>query len=318
MKDAPQPVDVAAAVLTRPDGSVLLAQRPKDKVYAGYWEFPGGKVVPGETVPAALKREIHEELGVEVEHAYPWITQVFTYPHATVRLHFFRVTSWKGVLVAREHEGLDWYDPHIAGGVPSVAPILPANGPVLRGLALPNEYALSQADALGDEQWLERLRQRLGDGLKLVQLREPSYADDRREALAVAALKLTRPAGARLLLNGDPERARRLGADGVHLTAKQLLAAGERPDLPLVGASCHGAAELRAAERLGVDFAVLGPVAATPTHPGAKTLGWEGFEREARGASIPVYALGGMVRDDLETAWIHGAHGIAMLRGAWT
>jgi 8-oxo-dGTP diphosphatase len=84
------------------------------------------------------------------------------------------------------------------------------------------------------------------------------------------------------------------------------------------GASCHSAGELRSAERLGADFAVLGPVQPTPTHPGARTLGWPGFEREARGASIPVYALGGVAQPDLETAWRHGAHGIAMLRGAWS
>jgi 8-oxo-dGTP diphosphatase len=84
-------VDVAAAVILRPDGAFLLACRPPGKVYAGYWEFPGGKVEPGEGLADALARELHEELGIDVVSATPWITRVFSYPHATVRLHFFRV-----------------------------------------------------------------------------------------------------------------------------------------------------------------------------------------------------------------------------------
>src|SRR4030067_1830125 len=89
-------VEVAAAVLQRPDGSFLLAQRPPDKIWAGYWEFPGGKIESGETPYHALVRELREELGIEVETAYPWITRRFTYPHATVRLNFFGVREWRG------------------------------------------------------------------------------------------------------------------------------------------------------------------------------------------------------------------------------
>ena len=88
-------IEVAAAVILRADGSeFLLAQRPADKLYAGYWEFPGGKVEPGETVRAALVRELREELGISLSACSPWLTRVFTYPHATVRLHFWRVTAW--------------------------------------------------------------------------------------------------------------------------------------------------------------------------------------------------------------------------------
>ena len=89
-------VEVAAAVLQRPDGSFLLAQRPPDKIWSGYWEFPGGKIEPGETPYHALVRELREELGIEVETAYPWVTRIFAYPHATVRLNFFHVTKWSG------------------------------------------------------------------------------------------------------------------------------------------------------------------------------------------------------------------------------
>ena len=96
MQTLSAPVDVAVAVLIRSDGAALLAQRPASKVYSGYWEFPGGKIEPGEPVAEALKREIREELGIEIERAYPWITRVFIYPHAKVRLHFIGSTPGAG------------------------------------------------------------------------------------------------------------------------------------------------------------------------------------------------------------------------------
>ena len=86
-------VEVVAAVILRPDGQFLLARRPGGKIYSGYWEFPGGKVESNESLLHALERELWEELGIQVRNAYPWVTRVFTYSHATVRLHFFRVVK---------------------------------------------------------------------------------------------------------------------------------------------------------------------------------------------------------------------------------
>jgi len=307
------PVDVAVAVLIRDDGATLLAQRPGSKVYSGYWEFPGGKIEPGEPIAEALRREIREELGVEIERAYPWITRVFTYPHATVRLHFQRVYAWRGEPRALEHRALAWQPPEAI----TVAPLLPANGPVLRGLLLPAEYAITRAGELGVEAFLFRLEARLRGGLKLVQVREKTLDPKARKEFARRVVALSHAHGAKVLLNADVALAREIDADGVHLMAEQLRAASDRPDLPWCGASCHSSEELRRAEALGVDFVVLGPVRATPSHPRAVPLGWERFREIAAGSSVPVYALGGMVPGDLEQALSCGAHGLAMVRGAW-
>ena len=306
-------IDVAVAILIRADGRVLLAQRPAGKVYGGWWEFPGGKIEPGEAPAHALAREVHEELGVEVERGYPWITRGFSYPHATVRLHFFRVLGWRGEPHGREGQAFAWQDLAAL----TVGPVLPANGPVLKSLALPVEYAISNAAAVGEARFLAALEARLAAGLRLVQVREKSMAREQLAALVRRVLAAAAPYGARVLVNGEAALARETGAHGVHLTARQLTEATARPDLEWVAASCHAAAELRKAEALGADFAVLGPVAATPTHPDAPTLGWRGFEANVRDAAIPVFALGGVRRTDLERAWSSGAHGVAMIRGAW-
>ena len=98
-------------MIQRPDGCFLLGQRPAGKVYAGYWEFPGGKVEAGEAPLPALARELREELGIEVETAYPWLTRDYDYAHAAVRLRFFRVVRWSGSLHGRERQRFVWQSP---------------------------------------------------------------------------------------------------------------------------------------------------------------------------------------------------------------
>lgn len=312
--DSMSAVHVAAAVLLAPDGRVLLAQRPEGKVYAGYWEFPGGKVEPGETPRHALARELEEELGVHPVRVYPWVTQSFVYPHAHVLLHFFRVLSWQGELHGREGQAFAWCDPQRM----DVGPMLPANTPVMAALRLPSEYAISNAEQVGEAAFLAALERRLAGGLRLVQFRDRTLAPDARERLARAALARVRAHGARMLVNGDALLADRIGADGVHTPAADLARLATRPSLPLCAASCHDAEELARAQALGFDFVVLGPVQPTASHPGARPLGWERFAAIAGGSPLPVFALGGLVPRDLEAAWAHGAHGIAMIRGAWS
>jgi len=307
-------VEVAAAVILREDGRFLLGQRPAGKVYAGYWEFPGGKVEPGEAPLAALARELHEELGITVRTAHPWLTRDYDYAHAAVRLRFFRVVEWSGELHGRERQSFSWQLPHAV----SVDPLLPANAPILRALRLPAVYGITHAQELGVPEFMRRLERALAGGLRLVQVREKRLAGQALRKFAAEVTAAAHARGARVLINGDADLARTVGADGVHLTAAQLAQTQQRPAFDLVGASCHDAAELARASDLGVDLAVLGPVAPTPTHPGAPGIGWERFAELVKDCPLPVYALGGLKSGDLETACRHGAHGIGMMRGAWS
>jgi 8-oxo-dGTP diphosphatase len=306
-------VDVAAAVILRADGAYLLAQRPPGKVYAGWWEFPGGKIESGEAPERALARELHEELGIDVVRAYPWLTRLYEYEHATVRLHFFRVLEFRGEPHGREAQAFVWQ----SSGAPLVEPMLPANAPVLRSLAMPYEYAISSAETMGVEPFIARLEARLADGLRLVQVRDKTLPPKERAPLARRVVELAHRHDARVLVNGDEALARAIGADGVHWPAEQLMCATARPADMMCAASCHSSEELAQAERLDCDLVVVGPVLDTASHRGAPVLGWDGFARLAQGTSLPICAIGGVKSMDLERAWTCGAHGLAMIRGSW-
>jgi 8-oxo-dGTP diphosphatase len=306
-------IEVAAAVIQKPSGEFLLAQRPEGKPYAGYWEFPGGKLHPDESAAQALERELEEELGIVAEHSYPWIVQRFTYPHARVKLNFRRVTQWRGELQGRENQRFVWQTPDQL----TVAPMLPANTSVLKALRLPTIYAITNCAEFGVKQMLDKLDAALQNGLRLIQVREKSLQRSELERFAAEVIRRASQFGARVLLNDDWQLSRALGAAGVHLPAGRLIAIRERPDVEWCGASCHNEKELEKAIRLGVDFAVLGPVNLTRSHPGVKPLGWEGFADLAADCPLPVFAIGGLSAADLTQAWERGAHGLAMIRGSW-
>lgn len=310
-------VEVAAAVILKPDGNFLLTQRPEGKPYSGYWEFPGGKIEKNETPLYALNRELQEELGIQVIHAHPWMTRIFAYEHATVKLHFYRVTAWQGDVYGREQQQLSWQTPLTT----TATPMLPANGPVLSALKLPPIYGITRAAQLGVETTLQQTEVALQQGLRLIQIREKAMGQRDLHHFIGQIAPLAQQAGARIVINGE-----HLGSlnetpvDGVHLTAAQLMAATARPQTNstlcggLCSASCHNIEELYQAEALELDFVVLGPVHTTPSHADTPPLGWKKFAALIRDYSLPVYALGGMTHEDLTTAQEMGAHGIAVMR----
>lgn len=309
----PDIIDVAAGVITRGDGHILLARRPAGKPLAGQWEFPGGKFEPDESPVEALSRELHEELGIELDEAHPWITRTHAYPDSTVRLHMYRVTGWHGEPHGREGQQLSWEDPLAV----RVSPLLSANDGILRSLNLPQLYAITHACKYGIPGFMERLRTALEGGVRLIQVRERDMPPAQLAAFAGDVVSEARSYGARVLVNGDIDIARRAGADGVHLQSEQMMQFRTRPDIEWLGASCHNRDELLHAADLGTDLAVLSPVLPTQSHPGAPTLGWERFAELCFDMPMPVYALGGMRSDMIRQAMNHSAHGVALLSGIW-
>ena len=306
-------IDVAVAVIKREDGKVLFAERPPGKACAGEWEFPGGKIEAGESARQALDREIREELAISITEARPWITLSHSYPHASVLLHFFIVSSWTGDEHGEEGQRLSWQDLSEL----SISPLLAANGPVIRALLLPETYAISCAGDIGEEEFLLRLAEAVGNGLQLLQLREKTLSNSQLRRLIDQILPITEPGGVRILINSDMPEEQTKHFNGLHLTSKHLMQLGHRPDFKLVAASCHSRQELEQAIKLGLDFAVLSPVNNTPSHPHATPLGLSKMREIISNCPIPVYALGGMSQDLLHEIQSHGAHGIAMMRNAW-
>ena len=188
-----------------------------------------------------------------------------------------------------------------------LAPMLPANAPVLASLALPVEYAVTNAAGYGVGDMLARIEVRMAQGLKLLQVREPGLTVDERELFTRQVIALAQRYRCKVLTKTPFP-----GADGVHLTATDLMQLKEKPAEQIVAASCHTRDELERAMQLELEFAVLGPV-----KDKAPALGWDKFRALAALSSIPIYAIGGLTRADLQDAWRAGAHGVAMIRGSW-
>ena len=310
---AAAPLHVVAAVLAaggRGGKRVLLAQRAAAAHQGGRWEFPGGKVEPGETAAAALARELREELGVELLHARPLIRFPYRYPEFAMDFEVFRA-RWRGRPRGREGQELRW------------APLEelrdwdtpPASRPVIRALQLPERYAISPPPEAGAGAWLQGLERLLDDPERvMIQFRPGPEGLAGCRDLVRHVVRMAQDAGVAALVNAAPEDALELDAEGVHLNGARLRALDRRP-LPAdrwVGASCHSAAELRQAERIGADFAVL-----SRPRKAAEPWDWEWFAENIGGVAVPVYALGGMRPVDINRAVRRGGQGIAAIRGLW-
>lgn len=289
----------------------------------GQWEFPGGKIKTGENSFRALVRELHEELGIEVSGARRRITLRHAYPEKTVLLEVWQVTHFTGQPHNIEGHKLCWAAP---AELRSVG-MLDADRPIVTSLELPGTYVITPPPPADDEnasaQWLKQLEQTLDLGVSLLQLRCPGWSASGFGRLAKTVARRCEPCGTRLLLNGAPEQvlplSEQLGAAGCHIPARFLeqLASMRKPDGLVVGASCHSGAELAAAKRANADFCVLGPVLPTFSHPDRTPLGWPGFATLLKKATMPVFAIGGLTKNDVKTAWQHGAQGVAGISGFW-
>ncbi len=310
------PLHVVAGILHDARGRVLLAQRPAGKHLAGLWEFPGGKADAGEAPVDALARELREELGIVVESARPLIGVPYRYPDKNIVLDVWQVALYAGEPRAREGQRLAWVNPGLLDRVP----MPPADRPAIAALRLPDRYLVTPA--LGPDQAdsvLRGIARACRDGVRMIQLRLPTWNREQLADIARPLRDICCGHGTQLLLHRDWALAAVLGIDGVHLPARTAATLAARP-LPAdkwVGVSCHDAAELVHAARLGADFATLSPVFATPDHPHAAALGWDGFADLVAAAVLPVYALGGLGNGDLDAAQMSGAQGIAAIRGLW-
>ena len=306
---------VVAAVIRGTDGRILITRRAPQVDQGGLWEFPGGKLEPGEPRLRGLQRELEEELGIRLEHAAPLLQLQHDYPHQRVLLDVFEVTRWQGTPWGREGQPLQWVTPESLLDYAFPA----ANAPLVTAARLPRWCLVTPAPEGPVAAWLAALERCVQAGCRLVQLRAPALARADYISLAESSIALVHRYGARILLNAEPALAHALAADGVHLNSRALREHLVRP-LPspmLISAACHDTTELAAARAVGVDFVLISPVAATHSHPGVPTLGWSGLSALALSAGLPAFALGGLGPQDLALAAAAGCLGVASISAGW-
>ncbi len=314
--------NVSIGIISQKDGKILFSRRPKDKSWSGWWELPGGKIKLKENPLEALKREMLEELGIHVIKAYPWITFVYSYQgSATIRLIFFRIVSWQGYPSNLENQILKWLHVNNIPGNKGIK-ILPSLYTPLRYLRLPTTYGITSIGSTKNAtEFLYRLNKALSNGLRLLQFREPNWPEGKDSEslhfILQKVIKCCHHSNANLLVNSIHPKSWWGEADGVHLRSDDLGKLNIRSHISkkaLLGVSTHNHFDLIQAQNMDADFAVLGPVSRTLTHPEVEGIGWTEFRELSKNVGIPIFALGGQSHNTREVALENGAHGISGIR----
>ncbi|MDD1610859.1 MAG: Nudix family hydrolase, partial [Methylococcaceae bacterium] len=285
-------IRVAIGVIKNHQGQVLIALRDDTRHQGGLWEFSGGKIETNETAEQALKRELKEELAIDIISAIPLMTINHSYADRAVQLIVFLVEQFTGEPHSAEGQPIKWVNVQDLKQYQFPA----ANQAIITAAQLPPYYAiLDDSDPLLLEANLQKL---LANGLKLIQARLKTLSAEASHAFIEQAYLLCQQHGALLLINSAVKNTDTL-ADGIHLTSRDLMAMPHRPaNIKWLAASCHNREELTHAQHIGVDFVVLAPVLTTQTHPDTAPIGWQQFAELVNQCNLPVYALGGQTLAD--------------------
>lgn len=298
------PIEVVAAVIRDFDGNVLIAQRPLDKHQGGKWEFPGGKVEKGESRRSALVRELNEELGIDIGHSTRLISVYHEYEDKAIYLDVYEVLQWEGIATGKEGQSIRWvpsenlnnFDFPAANASIVEAALLPKHIKMLGSVTNDATYKESFISSLESGQWMF---------LQTFNEQDSLFKPD-HESLNWLLDKAAEHQ-ATIMLESPPPLVR--NDYSVHLSQEELLKIQERPFAAKVSASCSTPGELFKAQRLGLDFIIIGPVL-TGEKNGQSALGWPMFQSLSSRVNIPVYASGGVTGKDMELAREYGAQGI--------
>jgi 8-oxo-dGTP diphosphatase len=298
------------AVIRDKSNQVLIAQRAANQHQGGKWEFSGGKVEAGESAQQALTRELNEELGIQVNDCMRLIQIQHHYNTCTVFLDVYEVTRWQGEVCGKEGQPIRWVKINSLNNYDFPR----ANTPILQALMLP-DTCLITPEIDSEAEFQQGIRNCLDKGITLIQFRAKTLPDDVYIKRAQWLIAQCKNANISLVLNSPP--AQLALTTGLHLTSSQLLGLNNRPKARLLSAACHNKVELLKAQQLKVDFIFLSPIKTTLSHPEANGKGWQWFQQSINNINIPIYALGGLGIDDIETARQKGGQGIAAISQLW-
>lgn len=303
-------VHVAVGVMYGHDGQILIAKRPANVHQGGKLEFPGGKVEQGETVQSALVREFKEELGVQIDECsvQPLICLTHHYADKSVKLDVWEIHQYSGVPFGKEGQAIQWL------GVDQLEPgqFPEANLPIISALRLPKTLMvtpdLSMEEALSDLPEKIQSSNALQCIVRLPRLSLSEYK-------TVWAHLISQPLNTTLIVHQHMALAVSINAP-LHLRSAQLaqIQKEQLQGVRRLSASVHSTQEQQMAEHLGVEFTVFGAVKTTPTHQGEQGMGWEALSKVTACATVPVYAMGGMMVNDVKIARDFGAQGVAGIR----
>ena len=301
---------IALALVRNSQGDILISRRAAASHQGGKLEFPGGKVETGESPPQAMVRELREETGLVASEYRPLISLPHHYvaDNLRMRLDCFLVTDWQ---VDDTQLLQDWHWQHSQALNPAQFPA--ANVGIINALKLPGELMITATLQRPVEQILSTCQRAIDSGVRMICLRDPQLPVAEYQQVAAQLLPRLQNSGCQVVLNCPADVPVVEQADGLHLTSQRLIEANGRPVSggQWCSAACHNSAQLQRAADLGLDFVTLSPVKQTRTHPEALSMGWDRFATLVAQAPLPVYALGGMSRGDIEQVQGAGGQGVA-------
>lgn len=294
---------------------VLISKRSNNQHLSGYWEFPGGKVECNENVSSALKRELFEELGITVIKAEAYTSISHDYADKKVLLDVWKVSEWCGQPESRESQDICWASISELNNYK----FPDANKYIIQSILLAPMYVISKESYEDYSHLYSVAEECFVAGLKAFQLRLKIDKNKSFHKIVKMLSEVASRYDAKLILNGLATDIDKYPIDGIHLNTNELARYKNRPvsEEYILGASCHNEEELIKAAEINVNYAFLSPVQLTASHPEAIAIGWERFRSLINEVNFPIYALGGMLPSDLQTAKNYGAYGIAMLGAIW-
>ena len=304
---------ICIGIIENQQQQVLVGQRKAGAHLQGYWEFPGGKASPYESFKMALRRELSEELGVRVHSALKLIELQHQYEERHLHFQVFKITQFSGRVNSVEAQALKW----VSRSQLRRLKFPEANSAMLDALCMPDNYMIADQDVLKD-QLFSIVRKQLNAGISLIQYRacnenKATYVDHAKQLKQLCA-----EFDATLICNCDLAWAIDADAQWSHLNSQRLREVYRQPSqsqpLGYFSASCHNEEEVAMANEIGVRCILIGSVNNTDSHVNSQAIGWSRFSQLCFMANCPVYALGGMSLNDVQTARAHGAQGIAAIR----
>lgn len=304
-------VKVAVGVVRDEAGRVLVALRQSGQHLAGLWEFPGGKIEPGESCEQALHRELYEETGIQLVTSRSLIVIRHQYPQKTVELDVRLVESFTGTARGREGQQIRWVN---AQDLPQLA-FPEANRPIVAATLLPPRIMIT-GKFESSEQLLAKCQRAWEKGIRVIQFRAP-WLNQPAYAELLLWLREQLDDDLRLFANTDPVNPALADYPYWHFSSSRLKKYQRPRQAVWLSSACHTNEELNLAEAAGVDFVYFSPVKSTQSHPTLKGRGWDVFREICKAAKIPVYSLGGMEAADEGRAIAEGGQGIAAISAFW-